>query len=132
MLMLWISQPTVVIHYQTWNFLGCCTYIFALLYKTKAVILAYEIKFQFNCTNLYISKHIIYLFKKFWIKVLYIALYTILENCWCITATSLFFCQCWVMSWTNKTKFCFCGTKLFCCTKLPLSIFVTTWLIVVF
>ena len=40
-----------------WNFLGCYRYIFALLYKTKAVISAYEIKFQFICTNLYISKY---------------------------------------------------------------------------
>ena len=55
--MIWISQPTVVIHVETWNFLGVYRYIFAVLYKTKAVISAYEIKFQFNCTNLCISKY---------------------------------------------------------------------------
>ena len=43
-------------HIETLNFLGCYRYIFALLYKTKTVISAYEIKFQFNCTNVYNSK----------------------------------------------------------------------------
>ena len=56
--MIWISQPALVMHIQTWSFLGCYRHIFALLYKTKTVISAYEIKFQFNCTNLYISKYI--------------------------------------------------------------------------
>ena len=55
--MIWISQPTAAMHIETWDFLGCYRYIFALLYKTKAVISAYEIKFQFNCANLYISKY---------------------------------------------------------------------------
>ena len=45
------------LHIETWNFLGCYRYIFALLYKTKAVISASEIKFQLNCTNLYILKY---------------------------------------------------------------------------
>ena len=44
---------TVVIHIKTWNFLGC----YVLLYGTKAVISAYEIKFQFNYAKLYISEY---------------------------------------------------------------------------
>ena len=55
--MIWISQSTVLIHIETWIFLACYRYMFALLYKTKTVILAYEIKFQFKCTNLFISKY---------------------------------------------------------------------------
>ena len=43
--MIWISQPTLVMHIETWSFLGCYRYIFVLLYKTKTVISAYEIKF---------------------------------------------------------------------------------------
>ena len=61
--MIWIGQPTVVMHIEILNFLGFYRYIFALLYKTKAVISAYEIKFQFNCTVLYISKYTTQIFK---------------------------------------------------------------------
>ena len=55
--MIWISQPTVVMYIETWYFLGCYRCIFALLYKTKAIISAQEIKFEFNCINLHISKY---------------------------------------------------------------------------
>ena len=54
--MIWISQPAVVMHIETWNFLWCYRYMFVLPYKTKAFISAYDIKCQFNCANLYISK----------------------------------------------------------------------------
>ena len=53
------------------------------------------------------------LFRRFQIKTPNIALYALLQNHQCITATSLCFYQYWVISWAKETKFCFCCTKLF-------------------
>ena len=51
---IWISQPTVV---KLEIFEDVRDTSQTLLYKTKAVISAYEIKNQFKSTNLYISKY---------------------------------------------------------------------------
>ena len=87
---------TVVIHTKTWNFLGC----YALLYGTKAVISAYEIKFQFNYiymqNYIFLNTHHNILFRKFYyIKTLYslkhyISLWgscDILSMCYCMVSS---------------------------------------------
>ena len=115
--MIWINQPTVVMHIKTLNFLGWYGYIIELLYKTKKIISAYEIKFQFKCTNLYISKYTS-------TCMLYFKITSALKLHLCISTNTELHHQ------LNKIKFCFCCTKLF--SSLSVTIFVTVWSIVVF
>ena len=122
----------IVMYIETLSFLGCYRYIFALLHKSKAVISAYEISIQLY-KLIYFQMHIItYCLRNFKLKpyiqpcMLYLKITSALQLHLCISNNIKLYHV------LKQLYFISVVQNSFLPSLLQLTIFVTTWLILVF